>query len=172
MFLGALAFAELGTVVPRSGAEYAYLMDSFSPLHKFWGNLPAFTVSWVHVLVLRPAEVAVIVLTFAEYLCQPILDALCIDSKQTSHDIKKLVGVVALGIITYINVSSVKLYVKIQNIFGSFKVVACMIVIFGGIYQIGRGETQHLEKGFEGTSFALKDVVLAFYSGLWAYDGW
>lgn len=40
----------------------------------------------------------------------------------------------------YINIRSVKLYVKIQNIFSSFKVVACLIVIFGGLYELDIGE--------------------------------
>lgn len=92
--------------------------------------------------------------------------------------------------ITYINVSSVKLYVRVQNTFGSFKVLACLVVILGGVYELSLGEfgfsgpngcgkycfvlgrTQNLQKGFEGTSLVPKDVALAFYSGLWAYDGW
>lgn len=171
--LGALAFAELGTVVPRSGAEYAYFMDAFGPLHKFWGKLPAFIASWVYVVVLRPAEVAVIVLTFAEYFCQPILDAL--ETNLTEGDtsaIKKIVGLLALGIITFINMTSVKLYVKIQNTFGVCKVFACLIIIFGGLYELGIGNTKNLEKGFEGTQYSPKNIALAFYSGLWAYDGW
>lgn len=170
--LGALAFAELGTVVQRSGAEYAYFMDSFGPLHPFWGNLPAFLASWIYVVVLRPAEVAVIVLTFAEYFCQPILDALCIKDFIIGDHLKKLVAILALGTITYINASSVKLYVRIQNIFSSFKVLACLIVIFGGIYEIAKGNTDNLNKGFEGTNLRPGSLALAFYSGLWAYDGW
>ncbi|GJQ71124.1 hypothetical protein Trydic_g1028 [Trypoxylus dichotomus] len=170
--LGALAFAELGTVVPRSGAEYAYFVDSFGPLHPFWGNLPAFLASWIYVVVLRPAEVAVIVLTFAEYFCQPILDALCIKDLALGDHLKKSVAILALGIMTYINASSVKLYVRIQNIFSSFKVVACLIVIFGGVYELARGNTTNLSRGFEGTNFHPGSMALAFYSGLWAYDGW
>lgn len=53
--LGALAFAELGTVIPRSGAEYAYFVDSFGPLHKFWGPLPAFLYSWLMVVSYSPS---------------------------------------------------------------------------------------------------------------------
>lgn len=59
-FLGALCFAELGTLVPRSGADYAYLLEGMQKLHRFWGPLPAFICAWVFVLFLRPAEVAVI----------------------------------------------------------------------------------------------------------------
>lgn len=59
-FLGALCFAELGTLIQRSGADYAYLLESMRKLHRFWGPLPAFICAWVFVLFLRPAEVAVI----------------------------------------------------------------------------------------------------------------
>lgn len=78
-------------------------MDSFGPLHKFWGNLPAFIASWVYVIVLRPAEVAVIVLTFAEYLCQPFLDYLCIEDEAAAEHLKKIVGILALGILLCVN---------------------------------------------------------------------
>lgn len=40
---------------------------------------------------------------------------------------------------TYINITSVKLFVKVQNVFGVCKVAACLIVIGGGIYEIARG---------------------------------
>lgn len=170
--LGALAFAELGTVVPRSGAEYAYFQDSFGPLNKFWGPLPSFIYSWAMVAVIRPGEVAVIILTFSKYLCQPIEDLLCIEDKDSMEKVVKTVALLALGTITYINISSVKLYVKIQNLFGCFKVIACLIVIIGGIYEICVGNVKNLKKGFEGTSYRPHDIAMAFYHGLWAYDGW
>ncbi|XP_072378552.1 b(0,+)-type amino acid transporter 1-like isoform X1 [Diabrotica undecimpunctata] len=171
--LGALAYSELGTLVPRSGSEYAYFIDSFGPLHKFWGHLPAFIYSWIMILVIRPAEIAILVLTFSQYLCQPIIEALCfVNKEEMSDNVYKIVALAALGITTYINVSSVKLYVKIQNIFGSCKVIACLIVICCGIYQIFLGNISNLTRGFEGTTTSPKDFALAFYSGLWAYDGW
>ncbi|XP_056635372.1 b(0,+)-type amino acid transporter 1-like isoform X2 [Diorhabda carinulata] len=171
--LGALAYSELGTLVPRSGSEYAYFMDSFGPLHKFWGPLPSFIYSWIMIMVIRPAEIAVLVLTFSQYLCQPILEMFCFVNKEDmSENVYKIVAIAALGITTYINVSSVKLYVKVQNIFGVFKIIACLIVICGGIYQVILGETSNLDRGFEGTTTSPKELALAFYSGLWAYDGW
>lgn len=97
IILGALAYAELGTVVPRSGSEYAYFMDSFGPLHKFWGRLPAFLFSLIMIFVVRPAEVAVVVLTFAAYTCQPILDAFCISDPVVGEYFKKLTALLTLG---------------------------------------------------------------------------
>lgn len=67
---------------------------------------------------------------------------------------------------------SVKLYVQINNIFSFFKVFACLVVIGGGIYQMAIGRTENLSTGFKGTSTNPGYIALAFYSGLWAYDGW
>ncbi|XP_058462091.1 b(0,+)-type amino acid transporter 1-like [Malaya genurostris] len=172
--LGALCFAELGTVVPRSGAEYAYLIEAFRKSNKFWGPLPSFICSWVYVMVLRPAEVAVIILTFAEYSILPFSNVLGLNNLPAGdlHNLIKLIAILGLGIITYINLSSVKLYVTINNIFGFCKVLACLVVIFGGIYQLAIGRTENLTRGFEGSNFSAGPIALAFYNGLWAYDGW
>ncbi|GAB0089843.1 b(0,+)-type amino acid transporter 1 [Sergentomyia squamirostris] len=172
--IGALCFAELGTVVPRSGAEYAYLLESFGRLHKFWGPLPAFICAWIYVVVLRPAEIAVIVLTFSEYSIQPFSGILGLDhmSAENQDRVIKLIAFLGLGVITYINMVSVKLYVRINNIFGFCKVIACLIVIGGGIYELSIGNTKNLTSGFEGTKSNPGFIALAFYNGLWAYDGW
>uniref|UniRef100_A0A2A4JZI4 b(0,+)-type amino acid transporter 1 n=1 Tax=Heliothis virescens TaxID=7102 RepID=A0A2A4JZI4_HELVI len=167
--LGALSFAELGTVVGKSGAEYSYFQEAFGKTHKFWGPLPSFICAWIYVVILRPAEVAIIVMTFAEYAIQPFTPHLHQDYKEIAI---KLASISALFIMTYINITSVKLFVKVQNIFGVCKVFACLIVIGGGIYEIYKGNTEHLNKGFEGSTTSPGGIALALYSGLWAYDGW
>ncbi|XP_017881509.1 b(0,+)-type amino acid transporter 1-like [Ceratina calcarata] len=170
--LGALAFAELSTVVPRSGAEYAYFIEAFSPLHRYAGEIPAFICSWVYVMLLRPAEVAVVMLTFAEYSVQPFSGYLKDLSAESMFTLKKLIALLALSLITYINLTSVKLYVKVQNVFTVCKIVACIFVIGGGLWWLLTGHTELLSNPFEGTTHSAGNVALAFYSGLWAYDGW
>nr|CAI5840588.1 unnamed protein product [Callosobruchus analis] len=60
-------------------------------------SLLAFVYSWIMILVIRPAEVAILVLTFSQYLCQPIFDTLCMkDSADTDRVIKSL-AIAALG---------------------------------------------------------------------------
>lgn len=73
---------------------------------------------------------------------------------------------------TYINLRSVKLFVTINNFCSIGKVIACIIVILGGIYQLCLGNTKNLSAGFEGTTTNPGSIALAFYNGLWAYDGW
>ncbi|XP_026725719.1 b(0,+)-type amino acid transporter 1-like isoform X2 [Trichoplusia ni] len=108
-------------------------------------------------------------MTFAEYSIQPFAPEMHPDQKSI---VIKLTSVAALFVMTYINITSVKLFVKVQNIFGVCKVLACLIVIGGGIYEIARGHTDHLNKGFEGSTTSPGGIALALYSGLWAYDGW
>lgn len=34
------------------------------------------------------------------------------------------------------------------------------------------GNTENLMTGFEGTTLSMNTLPVAFYNGLWAYDGW
>lgn len=137
--LAALSFAELGTVVPRSGSEYAFFTDSFGPLHKFWGPLPAFIYSFVVVLVIRPCSVSVILLTSAEYFVEFTETFVCISDELYAKWSKRLIAIVLLYIITYINAVSVKLFVKVQIVFTALKLLVCILIIGGGVYEISIG---------------------------------
>lgn len=84
--------------VPKSGAEYAYLFETFSKLHKFWGPLPAFICNWVYVMVLRPAEVAILILICITYSIEPIRVNIGFDrlDKSQQENFKKLLAVATL----------------------------------------------------------------------------
>lgn len=59
----ALCYCELGTMIPKSGAEYPYLLEAYGPL-------PAFLYSWVFVLFSKPSGI-MILLVFGAYVIEP-----------------------------------------------------------------------------------------------------
>ncbi|XP_027194573.2 b(0,+)-type amino acid transporter 1-like isoform X1 [Dermatophagoides pteronyssinus] len=158
--LGALCYAELGTLITKSGAEYSYILESF-------GGLLAFLFSWISVFVLKPAMLSIICLTLSEYIVQPFF----LECQPNNFAIK-LIAIFFIVTITYVNCYSVNLATSTQNIFTAAKLLAIIIIICGGIVHIFQGHTEYISKGFEGSKFAISDIATAFYSGLWAYDGW
>ena len=65
--LGALCYGELGSSIPKSGGEHAYLFEAFGPI-------PAFLFAWTATIVIRPSAAAVISMIFAEYVARPFYD--------------------------------------------------------------------------------------------------
>ena len=84
---GGLCYLELGTLIPRSGAEYTYILEAFGPL-------PAFLYSWLHVIWLKPAGVSIL-LTFGTYVLEPFYPG-CSEKKEFMPYIK-LIAALAVG---------------------------------------------------------------------------
>lgn len=63
--IGAYCFTELGCAIVRSGADYAYIYEAFGPFL-------AFLRLWVECIIVRPCSQAVVALTFAYYVIEPI----------------------------------------------------------------------------------------------------
>nr|CAI5868578.1 unnamed protein product [Callosobruchus analis] len=62
--IGALCYAELGTSIPKSGGDYAYINEAF-------GALPSFLYLWAANIIFVPTTNAIMGLTFANYVIQP-----------------------------------------------------------------------------------------------------
>ena len=60
-FFGALAYAELGAMIPATGGQYVFLREAYGPL---WG----FLCGWTYFFVVISAAIAWLAITFATYL--------------------------------------------------------------------------------------------------------
>ncbi|XP_022208454.1 b(0,+)-type amino acid transporter 1 isoform X1 [Drosophila obscura] len=158
--LGALSYAELGTMNTSSGAEWAYFMDAYGPA-------PAFLFSWVSTLVLKPSQMAIICLSFAQYAVEAF-----VTECDPPRGVVKMVALVAIVMILFVNCYSVNLGMAVQNVFTAAKLVAVVIIICGGAWKLMQGNTQHLSNAFNGPMPNVGAIATAFYTGLWAYDGW
>ncbi|KAF7211852.1 solute carrier family 7 member 9, partial [Nothobranchius furzeri] len=158
--LGALCYAELGTMITKSGGEYPYLMEAF-------GSLLAYLYSWTTIMVLKPSSFAIITLSFAEYASAPFYPG-CTPPTL----VIKCLSAAAIVIIVIVNCLSVKLASYVQNFFTAAKLVIIIVIVAAGIVLLAQGNTENLTNAFEGSSASVGAIGLAFYNGLWAYDGW
>ncbi|GBM49752.1 b(0,+)-type amino acid transporter 1 [Araneus ventricosus] len=164
--MGALCYAEFGTAIPVSGAEYSYFLYIYGSKSRF-GPIPAILYLWMCSLIIKTATVSIMLLTFAEYIVEPMFPGCA-----TPGAIKTLVALIAICFITFINCYSVKMATTMNNVLTVVKLLAIAIVVLVGAYMLYQGHYQHLITGFEGTRTSFSDLACAFYFGLWAYDGW
>ncbi|CAO2625755.1 b(0,+)-type amino acid transporter 1 [Lemmus lemmus] len=159
--LGALCFAELGTMITKSGGEYPYLMEAFGPI-------PAYLFSWTSLIVMKPSSFAIICLSFSEYVCAAFYSG-C----HPPNVVVKLLAAAAIMLITTVNALSVRLGSYVQNFFTAAKLVIVAIIIISGLVFLIQGNTKNFQNSFEGTQTSVGAISLAFYNGLWwELSGW
>ncbi|XP_069949513.1 Y+L amino acid transporter 2 isoform X2 [Cherax quadricarinatus] len=159
--VGALCYAELGTTIPKSGGNYTYILEAFGPL-------PAFLVIWTNFFIAKPFARAIVAITFANYLLQVFIP----DCSSPPYYAVRLLAAALLCLIAYINCIGVKLGSRVQDTLALTKVVALFIIIIAGVQHLARGHVEYYVDPMKGTMWDVASFATAFYSTLFAYNGW
>ena len=151
---GALALAELSTMLPRAGGVYVFLREAY-------GDAAAFVFGWLYVLVTTPTAVASLATVFAEFL----LNLLGIPTVATTV---QLIAICAITALTFANVLGARVGAAVSEVTTLVKVTALAAIILGA-FLLGHGSLSHITAGgvVQGSGLAR-----AVASVIWAYDGW
>lgn len=153
-------YAELGTVIKESGGEYIYILRTSGPV-------AAFMLVFSSVFFVRPAGVTGIALSFAQYVVAPFYSE-CTPPVL----VVKCVAAAAIIALAVVNCMNVRFSMLLQVFFMVAKVVALGVIIIGGVVVLIRGHNGSFEDSFENTNVGINPIGIAFYQGLWSYDGW
>jgi len=156
--IGAYCYAELGCMIKKSGADYAYIHVSFGPL-------AAFIRLWIECIIVRPCTGAIQSLSFSLYILKPFFPECDPPDEAT-----RLLAASCLCLLCFINCYSVRLSSMVQDYFTYAKVFALLLICTTGFVQLGRGRTEYFT--WDDTETDPSIIALSFYSGLFAYTGW
>ncbi len=148
---GAFSYAEIGTHIQRSGGEYSFLSELFSP---FIGYL----AGWVSLTVGFAAPVALSAIAVAEYF--PYLNLNPVWS-----------SIILVTIITLVHSWSNKSSSIFQNISTLLKVLLIIVLIIIGLVIPGKAESLITETNYTTEVFSAAFAIALIYVS-YSYSGW
>lgn len=129
-FLGARAYSKLAAYLPQAGGQYVFLKEAFGPI-------PAFLYGWVFFWIIQTGVLAAVSMAFAKYV--GVLWPLINDSPLVmlplglSISTEKLLAMVCLAGLTWINSRGLTYGALLQNVFTVLKVAALLALIGFGL---------------------------------------
>jgi amino acid transporter len=162
---GAVIYAELAAMMPRSGGPYEYLKTAY---HPFW----AFLRGWAMFFVSETASIAAVALIFAEYL-----NALWI--LVTGDPFGRLplflVAFSTIWLLTVVNLFGVHLSGIVQTFFGAVKVIAVGSIIGVAFTSWSTGNWANFTDPLFPESFTGSTILAvgaAMRYSFFAFSGW
>lgn len=152
-FFGALAYAELGAMMPGTGGHYIYLREAYGPLAGFLSG-------WASFLIMQSGSAATLAAGFSIYLAYFIpltpLEA-------------KLASVLLIAALTLVNYRGVRLGAGVQKFFTFLKLAGLGVIVLSALFS-----PRHVESAAAPVSggFSWSSFGVAMIACLWAYEGW
>jgi APA family basic amino acid/polyamine antiporter len=169
-FAGAMAYAELATLRPRSGGEYVYLDAAF-------GRLAAFLTGWTSFVAGFSGAIAASASVFAFYLARfvpaaasdaPIL-VVPIPWVPLTISRQSIAALALIALMCWIHVRGVGPGRIVGNVLAALKVSALVVFIALGL-TIGSGSTSNLQS--IGGNVSTGTWLLALVPVMFTYSGW
>lgn len=157
---GALSYAELGCLIPKTGGEYIYLKTAFSDIF-------GFLFVWSYTFIYNPAVAAFAALLFSDYALKPFFPN-C-DPPVFS---RITLAISVTMVMTVVNAFSVKLGQYLGYVFNLGKIAGLALIMIIGVYGIWLGKVESFKDPFENSSTSIGRIANAFNIGCFAYGSW
>jgi APA family basic amino acid/polyamine antiporter len=152
-FFGAVAYAELGAMIPATGGQYVYLRTAWGPL---WG----FLCGWNFFLAARSGATAAVAVGFSIYLSHFV---------SMPPVLSRTVAAALILALTLVNYRGVRLGATVQNIFTILKLLGLVMLIGSMFATGGRGIPQ---PPLQPSALSVAHLAAAIVACVWAYNGW
>jgi amino acid transporter len=162
---GALTYAELAAIFPRTGGIYVYIREAF-------GRGPAFLFGWAELLVIRPAALGAIAIVAAEYLWRLLGVDGAAPLAVLPMTLAQATAAVFIIMVGTVNYRGIHLAALVQNVSTVLKVMALSGLVLLGFLLSPTHELTRTVTPPAALLSPLTGFGLALVSILWAYDGW
>jgi APA family basic amino acid/polyamine antiporter len=149
-FFGALAYAELGAMMPHTGGQYVYLRDAFGPMC-------AFLCGWVFFLAVLPGGTGFLSVGFSLYLSHFI---------PLTPPMRKAVSVALVLVLSAINYVGVRESAWVQRILTFAKIAGLVLLIAAAFLH------PHVASTVAAQPLTYGGIGFAMTACLMAYNGW
>lgn len=128
---GALSYGELTSMMPKAGGQYVFLQRSYN-------NMVAFLYGWTLFMVIQTGTIAAVGIGFAKFtgVFIPVLSESFLEIGVFKLTYQQVLAVFTILLLTYMNTRGVKYGKYIQNIFGSTKIIALIVLVLAGFFMI------------------------------------
>jgi basic amino acid/polyamine antiporter, APA family len=172
--LAGFAFAELGGMFPEAGGQYVYIREVY-------GRFAAFIYGWVLFTAGNSAGLAGVAMGFALFVGK-VIPPFSADKVFYTHAVLpgltwhftrgSLIAMVAIVVLTIVNIRGVKLAAILQNFTGLLTLV-CVGLMVGFGLTLGKGSWSHFSSPPSLSAWPpLSAIGIAFVALFWTYDGW
>lgn len=157
---GALSYAELGKMFPRSGGEYAFLKESF-------GDAFGFLAGWISLVVGFSAPIAATAIAFSKYF----LELLHLNN---SEILLKFLAVFVILLLSLIHVQRVKIGANFQAGITGFKVLFLLLFLITGFLFAKENFNNTYVLSFipKRESLLSMNLPVSLIYVMYAYSGW
>jgi len=152
-FFGALAYAELGAMIPATGGQYVYLREAYGPMC-------AFVCGWTFMLAVLSGGSAWLAVTFSIYIRYfvPLTAAM-----------SKVISIALIAVLSVVNYVGVREGAWVQRTFTWLKIGALLILIGAAFLS---SQTAPAMGASASPPVSLAGFGVAIAACLMAYNGW